>query len=136
VTYRLAADALVVLHFGFVVFVLLGGLLILRWPRLIWLHLPAVAWGAFVEFSHRVCPLTPLENQLRVLGGEAGYSGGFIERYLLPILYPADLTAGLQILLGGIVVLVNLAIYLLIWRRWKSRSGSAAGSRQDMLDDQ
>ncbi|WP_061241842.1 DUF2784 domain-containing protein [Ectopseudomonas composti] len=109
--WRLAADALVVIHLGFILFVLLGGLLLLRWPRLLWLHLPAVAWGVTVEFFHLLCPLTPWENQLRQAAGDAGYEGGFIEHYLIPVIYPAGLTPQVQLWLGGFVVLINVAVY-------------------------
>lgn len=120
--WRLAADALVVIHLGFILFVLLGGLLLLRWPRLIWLHLPAVAWGIVVECLHLGCPLTPWENQLREMAGQAGYDGGFIEHYLIPLIYPAGLTPQIQIWLGAIVVLVNLTVYTwLIWR-WRHKA--------------
>ena len=109
--WRLAADALVVIHLGFILFVLFGGLLLLRWPRLLWLHLPAVAWGATVEFFHLLCSLTPWENQLRQAAGDAGYEGGFIEHYLIPVIYPAGLTPQVQLWLGGFVVLINVAVY-------------------------
>src|SRR5512145_3155252 len=101
--YRLAADALVVLHMGFVVFVIAGGLLVLRWPRLAWLHLPAVSWGAWIELSAGMCPLTPLENRLRVAGGEAGYHASFVEQYVMPLLYPVALTPAIQWWLGVVV---------------------------------
>jgi hypothetical protein len=110
------ANTLVLVHLLFVAFVMGGGFLLLRWPRLVWLHLPAAAWGAFVEFSGVVCPLTPLENHLRSLGGESGYSGGFVERYLLPILYPENLTLPVQQVLGVVVVVVNLAAYALVYQ--------------------
>ncbi|MGE6241973.1 DUF2784 domain-containing protein [Ectopseudomonas guguanensis] len=119
--WRTAADALVLVHLGFILFVLLGGLLLLRWPRLIWLHLPAVAWGILVECLHLGCPLTPWENQLRRLAGQAGYDGGFIEHYLIPLIYPAGLTPQLQLWLGALVVLVNLAVYAWLVRRWRVR---------------
>lgn len=118
--WRTAADALVLVHLGFILFVLLGGLLLLRWPRLIWLHLPAVAWGILVECLHLGCPLTPWENQLRRLAGQAGYDGGFIEHYLIPLIYPAGLTPQLQLWLGALVVLVNLAVYAWLVRRWRA----------------
>ena len=114
--YRLGADFIVVLHFGFVLFVLLGGLLLVKWPRLAWLHLPAVAWGAFVEFSGWICPLTPLENWLRTQAGEAGYAGDFVARYLSAVLYPEALTHELQLVLGTVVVVVNLVIYGWLWK--------------------
>lgn len=110
------ADALVLLHLLFVAFVVGGGFLLVRWPRLLWLHLPAAAWGAFVEFTGSICPLTPLENHLRVLGGGGAYSGGFVERYLLPVLYPENLTLPIQQVLGGVVVGVNLVAYALAYR--------------------
>ena len=115
------ADALVLLHLLFVVFVMTGGFLLVCWPRLLWLHLPAAAWGAFIEFSGGICPLTPLENSLRVLGGGSAYSGDFVERYLLPLLYPAQLTPALQQGLGGVVVGVNLLAYALAYRAWQRR---------------
>lgn len=115
------ADFLVLLHLLFVVFVVAGGFLLLRWPKIGWLQLPAAVWGATIEFSSGICPLTPLENHLRALGGEAGYSVSFVERYLMPILYPANLTVPIQIVLGGLVVVVNLAAYALAYRAWKRR---------------
>lgn len=121
------ADMLVLLHLLFVVFVMGGGFLLVRWPKLVWLHLPAAVWGAYIEFSSGICPLTPLENQLRVRGGDAAYSGDFVEHYLLPLLYPAQLTPGFQIWLGFGVVAVNALAYALAWRAWRRRS--AAGRR-------
>jgi len=115
--YRLLADLVVLLHSAFVLFVVLGGLLALRWPRAAWFHLPAALWGAGIEFVAGVCPLTPLENHLRQLGGEAGYSGGFVEHYVLPVLYPAGLTHGVQLVLGTFVVVLNVVVYTLVWRR-------------------
>lgn len=109
--YQISADLIVVLHFGFVLFVLLGGLMLIKWPRLIWLHLPAVAWGAFVEFSGWICPLTPLENWLRAQAGEATYAEDFIVRSLSSILYPDALTHEIQLILGTALLVVNLAIY-------------------------
>ncbi|MGH7457752.1 MAG: DUF2784 domain-containing protein [Longimicrobiaceae bacterium] len=119
--YHLLADFTVVLHFGFVLFVVLGGLLLLRWPRVAWLHLPAVAWGALIEFAGWLCPLTPLENRFRRLAGERGYEGGFVEHYLTSILYPSGLTRELQLWLGAGVLLLNAAIYALLWRRRRAR---------------
>ena len=115
--YRLAADTVLVVHLGFILFVLLGGLLVLRWPRLAWFHAPAAAWGMAVEFFHLYCPLTPLENHFRALAGEQGYSGGFIEHYLIPLIYPAGLTENIQIVLGLVVLAINLPPYLLLLRR-------------------
>jgi len=115
--YPLLADLVLIVHLAFVVFVLCGGLLVLRWRWVAWLHLPAVAWGAFVEFSGWICPLTPLENWLRAQAGEADYDGDFVLRYLLPMLYPEALTHDIQVVLGALVLVVNLAIYGWLWRR-------------------
>ena len=115
--YRLAADAVLAAHLAFVLFVVCGGLLVLRTPRLAWLHLPAVAWGAFVELSGSICPLTPLEVTLRRGAGEAGYGGDFIEHYLVALIYPAGLTRELQMALGAAVLLLNLIVYFILWRR-------------------
>jgi hypothetical protein len=114
--YQLLADLVLIVHLAFVVFVLCGGLLVLRWRWIAWLHMPAIAWGAFVEFSGWICPLTPLENWLRAQGGEATYRSDFIARYLLPVLYPGDLTRDLQLLLGTVVVVINTAVYWWLWR--------------------
>ena len=116
-SYRLLADLLVVLHLAYVLFVMLGGLLVFRWPRLAWLHVPAAAWGVLIELEGWICPLTPWENRLRELGGEAGYGGGFVEHYILPALYPADLTRGTQYILATLAFGVNAAIYGILVRR-------------------
>lgn len=110
--YSLLADALVIIHFAFTTFVIFGGCLSWRWRWMPWLHLPALAWGCWVEVSHSVCPLTPLENHLRHLGGEAGYSGGFLAHYLVRVLYPPGLTWHIQWLLAGVLILINVAAYL------------------------
>jgi len=115
--YLLAADAVVLVHAGFVLFVVLGGLLVLRWPALAWVHVPAALWGACVEFAGVICPLTPLENWLRRRGGGDVYSVSFVERYVMPVLYPAALSRELQWVLGASVVVVNVAVYLVLWRR-------------------
>ena len=115
--HRLAADAVLLLHLGFILFVLLGGLLVLRWRWAPLLHLPAAAWGVYVELSGGLCPLTPLENRLRSAAGEAGYTGGFIEHYLLALIYPAGLTHEIQYVLAAIVVGVNGLAYAWVWRR-------------------
>jgi hypothetical protein len=119
------ADVVVGFHAGFVLFVVLGGLLVLRWPRVVWLHLPAAVWGALIEFAGWVCPLTPLENRLRQAGGTAEYAGGFIEHYLLPVLYPAGLTRGVQYVLGACVVVLNAAVYWVVFCRLRRSSASA-----------
>ena len=115
--HRLAADAVLLLHLGFILFVLLGGVLAVRrrWAPL--LHLPAVAWGVYIELSGGLCPLTPLENRLRIAAGDAGYAGGFIEHYLLALIYPAGLTQDVQYVLAAIVVGVNALAYGWVWRR-------------------
>ena len=115
--YRGLADLALLTHLLFIVFVLFGGLLALRWQWMPWVHLPAAAWGAVIEFSGWICPLTPLENSLRRAAGSAGYSGGFIEHYIVPLIYPGALTSGLQLVLGGAVVALNVAFYLAVWRR-------------------
>jgi Protein of Unknown function (DUF2784) len=115
--FRLLADATVVLHLAFVLFVVAGGLLILRWPRLAWVHLPAVAWGAWVEFAGRICPLTPMENWLRQRGGQTGYTATFVDQYLMPVLYPVGLSRDIQWMLGAFVVAVNVFVYGLVLRR-------------------
>lgn len=114
--YRFLADLVVGLHFLFVLFVVLGGLLVLRWPRVAYLHVPAAIWGAAIEFAGWICPLTPLENWLRGQAGSAGYSGGFIEHYILPVLYPSALTRDIQLILGFLVVAANLGIYGYVFR--------------------
>jgi hypothetical protein len=115
VLYRLLADATLVLHLAFVLFVALGGLLVLRWPRLAWVHLPAAIWGGLIELTGWICPLTPLENMLRRLGGEAGYAGGFIDHYIIALIYPDGLTRSVQIALGATVFVVNTAIYVWVF---------------------
>lgn len=115
--YGLLADVVVLLHLLFVIFVLFGGLLALKWPWVVRLHLPAAAWGALVEFSGWLCPLTPLENWLREQAGQQTYRTDFLDRYLLPILYPDGLTREMQFVLGSIVLLVNGTVYGILWRR-------------------
>ena len=116
--YRLAADAVVALHLAFIVFAVAGGPLVLRDRRVALLHLPAVAWVVWLELTGALCPLTPLENALRARAGDGGYRGGFIEHYLLPIIYPAGLTADVQTWLGVGAFLLNAAVYAVVWRRW------------------
>ncbi len=121
--YNLLADAVIIVHFLFILFVAADGLLILRRPRMAWLHLPAACWGAFIEFAGWICPLTPLENHLRRLGGEAPYTGDFVVYYLVPVIYPAGLTPLTQYILGGLVVAVNLVIYgYVLYRRFLRRA--------------
>ncbi|MDQ1343264.1 MAG: hypothetical protein QG571_1885 [Pseudomonadota bacterium] len=115
--YRLLADLVLVAHAAFVAFVMLGGLAVLRWPRLAWLHLPVVLWGAGIEFFGGICPLTPLENRWRQLAGDQGYAGGFVDHYIVALLYPDGLTRSVQVALGLLVLVVNVAIYAYAWRR-------------------
>ena len=115
--YRLLADLVFLAHLAFVVFVVLGGIAVWWRPKLAWLHLPAVAWGALIEFAGWICPLTPWEQSLRRLAGEQGYSGGFVEHYLFPLLYPEGLTRDVQIVLGVLVLAINGVAYALILRR-------------------
>ena len=116
---RLAADLILALHLGFILFVIFGGLLLLRYPRVMYLHVPAAVWGAFVEISGRICPLTTWENDLRRSAGESGYAESFIEHYLVPIIYPAGLTRGVQLAIAGVVILTNIVIYGWLLYRWK-----------------
>ena len=119
--YSALADAVLVLHFAFVLFVVFGGLLVLRWPRAVWLHIPCAAWGVAIEFGGWICPLTPLENELRSRGGESTYHGDFIARYLLPVIYPEGLTREVQVGLGVLALLLNAAIYVVVIRRRQAR---------------
>jgi hypothetical protein len=118
---RALADVVLVVHFAFVLFVCLGGLLALRWPRAAWVHVPVALYGATIEFVGFVCPLTPLEVRLRRLGGEAGYEGGFVERYITAALYPEGLTRDIQLALGVGVLALNAIVYAIVWRRWRRR---------------
>jgi hypothetical protein len=115
--WALAADAVLAFHFAFILWVVFGGLAALRWRRAIWLHLPALAWGIAIEFLRPTCPLTPLENRLRVLAGGQAYEGTFISHYLLPIVYPGAMTREVQWVLGALLIGFNLAVYALLWRR-------------------
>ena len=120
---RLAADAVVALHVAFIAFACLGGMLAWRRVGYALLHLPALAWAAYVEFTGRLCPLTPLENQLRRRAGEAGYEGGFVEHYVMPVLYPVGLTPETQAWLGAFLVALNIAIYAVALHKWRRRRG-------------
>src|SRR5215510_5582856 len=112
--FRTLADTIVISHIAFVVFVVLGGALVTRWTRVAWLHLPAVAWGVWVVFARRVCPLTPLENWLRQQGGGPIYTEDFIDHYLLPVLYPS-FSRETQYVLGAVVVVINALVYLIVF---------------------
>jgi hypothetical protein len=121
--YRSAADGVLVAHLAFVLFVVLGGLLALRWPRVAWVHVPVAVYGAAIEFIGFVCPLTPLEVWLRRQGGQAGYSGGFIEHYVTAALYPSGLTREIQLVLGTAVLLLNAIVYAVWLRRRRPLRG-------------
>lgn len=122
--YHLLADAVVLLHLAFILFAAFGALLLFHYPRLLWLHLPAALWGAVIEFSGWVCPLTPLENHFRALAGDKPYSGDFIERYLVPLIYPAALTRNLQMLLGIGCVTINIVLYAMVIRNERKRTST------------
>jgi drug/metabolite transporter superfamily protein YnfA len=119
------ADLLVAIHFAFVVFVVAGGLLVLRWPRVAWAHVPAAVWGAVVEITGWICPLTPLENWLRRRAEGEAYAGDFVARYLMPMLYPEGLTRDSQLVMGAAVVLLNVVIYAVVIRRSRRRPHAA-----------
>ena len=125
--YRLLADVVLLGHLAFVAFVVLGGSLVLRWPKLAWVHLPVAFWGVLIEYAGWICPLTPLENDLRVRGGGAGYAGGFIDHYLTAILYPSGLTRSVQVALGSLVLLINALVYWQVLRRRRSLPSRDAG---------
>lgn len=120
--YRILSDIVVIFHFVFVLFVIFGGFLLFKKPKLVWLHLPCAFWGAFVEFSGKICPLTPLEIWFRVRGGTEAYQGGFIAHYILPVLYPTGLTRNIQIILGSTVVLINLVVYWKVFLSGRRRA--------------
>ena len=122
--YGALADLVLLAHAGFILFAAGGALLLRRVPRVAWLHLPAVAWGVAIEWSGGVCPLTPLEVWLRRQAGASGYRGGFIEHYVTAVIYPAGLTRGMQIALGGGLLLLNVLLY---WRAWSARRGRGRG---------
>jgi len=122
-THRLLADATVAFHFLFIAFVVLGGLVVVRVPRVAWLHLLAAAWVVWLELTGAICPLTPLENAFRQQAGQAGYEGGFIDHYLMPVIYPAGLTPQIQTMLGIAVLVLNATVYAIAWRRWRKRAG-------------
>lgn len=123
--YRVLADAVLLFHLAFIAFAVFGALAVWRWPRLAWVHVPAMAWGAYVVLAGEICPLTPLENRFRQAGGQAGYAQSFIEHYLLPLVYPAavqgEMGRGLQAFLGAALLVLNVGIYALLLRRRRRR---------------
>ena len=127
--YRLLADLVLILHAMFVAFVMLGSLAVLHWPRAAWVHVPVALWGAGIEFLGGICPLTPLENHWRRLAGEQGYPGGFVEHYVVAVLYPEGLTRRVQLVLGALVLLVNVGIYAwVLWRRLRLPGAGSSGA--------
>ncbi len=120
--YRLVADALVLLHVAFVLFVVFGGFLAIRWKRIALVHLPVAIYGAMIELIGWICPLTPLENYFRRLGGEAGYDGGCVEQYIMRSLYTGELTRTISVTLGIGVLVINVVAYGIAWRKWRGRN--------------
>jgi len=116
---HLFADIIVLLHFGFIVFAIFGGLLVLKWHWIVWLHIPAVVWGSLIVLFGWICPLTPLENMLRRINEGEIYTGGFIEHYIIPIIYPPGLTREIQIAMGIFLVLLNVIVYTFVYRHWR-----------------
>lgn len=125
--WRALADLVLLLHLCFVLFVILGGVLALRWPRLAAVHIPVALYGALIEFAGFICPLTPLENSFRRRGGEAGYQGGFIDHYVTATIYPEGLTRNAQLVLGIAVLVINGIVYTIWWRRRRARMRAATG---------
>jgi Protein of Unknown function (DUF2784) len=113
---HLAATALAILHLAFILFVLLGAFLVLKWPKLMWVHLPAAVWGVLIEFAGLWCPLTKWENHFLRAAGRAGYDTGFVAHYIMPIIYPSGLTRGLEIAIGAFVLVLNAAVYARVFR--------------------
>jgi hypothetical protein len=120
--YRWLANGVALIHAAFVVFVVFGGFLVIRWRRVMWLHLPAAIWGTLIEFAGWICPLTPLENMLRSRADQAGYAGGFVEHYVLRAIYPAGLTPGVQWTFGTLVLVINVCMYGYLWRKRAAQS--------------
>ena len=121
--YRLLADLVVVAHLVFILYALFGGLCGLWRKWSLFVHLPAATWIAIIEFQGWICPLTPLENRLRSAGGSSGYEAGFVDHYLIPIIYPPGLTRTAQFMLGGVAIALNLAVYIFVVHRWRRRAG-------------
>jgi len=119
VLYRIAADAVILIHFAFIVFALAGGMLVFKWRWMMWLHIPAAIWAAVIIMFGWICPLTPLENMLRQAAGVEAYTSGFIERYLLPAIYPSGLDRGEFIVMGIMVIAINVIVYALLYRKPK-----------------
>ena len=123
---EVVADLIVILHFAFIVFVVLGGLLALKWRKAALLHIPCALWGVLIEVCGWICPLTPLEHRFREASGDSTYAGGFVDHYIMPLVYPADLTRTVQLVLAAAVLLINLLVYGWVFRKWSKRSGHTA----------
>jgi hypothetical protein len=121
--YLVLANLVLITHVAFIFFVVLGGFLALRLPWMVWLHLPAAVWGMLIEFTDWTCPLTAMEINWLQAAGKAGYAGGFVEHYLIPLIYPVGLTSTIQLLLGFGVIVTNVLVYMLVWRRWRRAGG-------------
>jgi hypothetical protein len=124
---KAVADTLVLLHLAFILFVVFGGLFVLRWPKVAWAHVPSAIWGALIEFAGWICPITPLENKLRLASGSSGYSEGFIDHYVMPVVYPAGLTPSVQVVLGAAVIAINAVIYGIFFVRRSNRRKRSSG---------
>jgi len=129
VLYAIAADIVVITHLSFILFVVVGGLLVFKWPWMAWLHIPAALWGISVELLGLICPLTPLELELRAWAGESGYTGDFVAEYILPVIYPIGLTRGIQFFLAFTALTVNILIYALLVRRISFKAARGPQSR-------
>ncbi len=125
--YNLLSHLIVILHFAFILFVIFGALLVLKWNKLAWIHIPMAIWGAAVEYFDIICPLTPWENHFRKLAGTAAYESGFIEHYIIPVMYPEALSRNLQFILGSLVVVINIGIYSFIICRSLRKRKAVAG---------
>ncbi len=130
--YRILADLVVLIHFSFIIFVVTGGFFVIKWKKAVFFHIPAVIWGVIIEFTGWICPLTPLENKFRIAGGEAGFTGGFIDKYIVDLIYPEGLTRSIQMLLGFTVIVINILIYgYLIYNQAKQKTNlSGHGSNK------
>ncbi|MGH8822021.1 MAG: DUF2784 domain-containing protein [Rhodoferax sp.] len=122
--FHLAADAVLLFHLAFILFAIFGGVFAARWRWAPALHLPAVAWAVFVELTGRICPLTYLEDSLRLRAGQSGYMGDFVQHYLISFIYPSGLTRQIQFVLAAAVVVINIVIYVWIVLRWRTRAGT------------
>lgn len=128
--YRILADMIVIIHMFFILFTVFGGLLVIKYPRVAYIHIPVFIWGAVVEFCNIICPLTPWENYFRELGGAERYASDFIEKYLIPVIYPAGLNVKIQFILGCLVILVNAVVYSIIVYHYYKKRKNETGFRK------